>query len=411
MKTASLVGVVVAVAAAAPAAAQSAASDPASVSARAISAATQQLDTPGFWAWAYGPGIQASAAWEAMGTFTGQDFRGFLDPLLDNLTRTSGSIGFNLLHNVSMPFDSAVGDGIGLFPIAYLSRAAFYNETWAWATNPDLLVATRVADEYVLEWPRRLPDGTFSRDAGWAGEVDGNHTFLWADDQFMGTALLARLAALGAPRGPVYLDTVATMQLTYASRMFDHGQYPGFSAGPSGDGLLFHGFNALDNHPSCCKWGRANGWSMMAHVEVLAALDAVDPRHPLRPAILAIFQAHAAALARVQSADGRWHQVLNESGTYLETSATGMFVFALAEGVRRGWLDEATFGPVLQRAWPALAAQVPANGQVSGICIGTGVQTSVAAYQARPTDYAGSSPGLGSVFRAARSFFLYSASR
>ena len=55
-----------------------------------------------------------------------------------------------------------VGDGIGLFPVLYLIRAATKRN----GTQPyDLEVARRVWNEYVLAWPHRINDTarTFSR--------------------------------------------------------------------------------------------------------------------------------------------------------------------------------------------------------------------------------------------------------
>ena len=72
-------------------------------------------------------------------------------------------------------------------------------------------------------------------------------------------------------------------------------------------GLFHHGYDDATKQYSCCAWGRANGWLMMSHVEALRIIPA---SHPQYATALAIFQAHAAALAAVQDkADGRWHQV------------------------------------------------------------------------------------------------------
>ena len=38
------------------------------------------------------------------------------------------------------------------------------------------------------------------------------------------------------------------------------------------DRLYAHVANVATGHHSCCKWGRANGWGMLSHVEVLSAL-------------------------------------------------------------------------------------------------------------------------------------------
>lgn len=97
---------------------------------------------------------------------------------------------------------------------------------------------------------------------------------------------------------------------------------------------MFHGFNAANNQTSCCKWGRANGWIMMAHVEVLLALEKKQPHHPLLPQVLALFQNHSRALLAVQSDSGAWHQVLNETSTFLETSCTAMFLYSYITGIQ-----------------------------------------------------------------------------
>lgn len=147
---------------------------------------------------------------------------------------------------------------------------------------------------------------------------------------------------------------------------------------------------------------------MMSHAEVVQALATVDPAHPSLPAVLAIWRRHAAGLAALQApGDGRFHQVLDDASTYLETSVTAMTLYSLATGVRGGWLDRATFAPVIEAAWAGLAAAVDADGTVTGICTGTGIGTDVAFYEARPTAYNISAPGLGSVFRAAVAYAAY----
>lgn len=63
----------------------------------------------------------------------------------------------------------------------------------------DIDIARLTADHYILGFPHRLPDGTFSRtEAGdWAGEPStAVGSIVWGDDQTMGTVLVARMAAL-----------------------------------------------------------------------------------------------------------------------------------------------------------------------------------------------------------------------
>ena len=86
-------------------------------------------------------------------------------------------------------------------------------------------------------------------------------------------------------------------------------------------------------------WGRALGWYAMALVDVLELLPT---SHPDRPAIIRVLRDVADGVAAVQDpVTGLWYQVLdqpNRAGNYHETSASSMFVYALAKGARQGHL-------------------------------------------------------------------------
>ena len=86
-------------------------------------------------------------------------------------------------------------------------------------------------------------------------------------------------------------------------------------------------------------WGRAMGWYAMAIVDVL---DFLPASHQTRDRIVTIFQRMIHSLAMVQDADtGLWYQVLDQGGcegNYTEASASCMFVYALAKGIRKGYL-------------------------------------------------------------------------
>jgi unsaturated rhamnogalacturonyl hydrolase len=71
-------------------------------------------------------------------------------------------------------------------------------------------------------------------------------------------------------------------------------------------------------------------------------LDHFPQDHPRRAALVAIFGRLTAALERVQdAATGLWYQVLDQGqrpGNYLEASASCMFVYTIAKGVRKEYL-------------------------------------------------------------------------
>ena len=110
----------------------------------------------------------------------------------------------------------------------------------------DVAIATATADHYILGWPHRLDDGTFSRvvTGDWPGEKSTpTGSIVWGDDQTMGTVLVARMAPLF--NGSDYAAEVTRQQIGFAKRLRD----------PE-DGLNYHGYNEEDGHDSCCKWGR-----------------------------------------------------------------------------------------------------------------------------------------------------------
>ena len=115
-----------------------------------------------------------------------------------------------------------------------------------------------------------------------------------------------------------------------------------------------------------------------------------------------IFQQHAAAFKASQASDGRWHQLMNDTKSFLETSTTAMAITALIRGVRGGVLNRTEYVPVIEKAWTGLVSTVLGNGTVTQVCCGTGIQPNKEAYYNRPTSYTCSGPGgAGAVLYAA----------
>jgi len=114
-------------------------------------------------------------------------------------------------------------------------------------------------------------------------------------------------------------------------------------------GLLYHAWDESKQQRWCDPitgrskyfWGRAVGWYVMAIVDVL---DHLPLDHAQRPELIAILNETAAAVVKVQDeATGLWYQILDmpdRKGNYLEASASAMFVYAFAKGVRAGYLSQ-----------------------------------------------------------------------
>ena len=94
--------------------------------------------------------------------------------------------------------------------------------------------------------------------------------------------------------------------------------------------------------------------------------------HPQRQEILNLFRTHLKALAPLQSSHGLWHQMLDKSDTYLETSASAMFVYGMAHAINKGWISPVSYGTILRAGWNAdLTTVVNAKGQVEGTPVAT----------------------------------------
>ena len=178
----------------------------------------------------------------------------------------------------------------------------------------------------------------------------------WSDDFFLGTIAAVRAGDREGLAAAVRLVT------TYAARL----QQP--------DGLFHHDAGAP------AAWGRGNGFGALGLSELLTVLPA---DHPERETVLDVHRRHLAAMRARQAPDGMWRQVVDEPGSYRETSVTAMTLTAMARGIRLGWLD-ASYRPVVDRAWRALLAHVLEDGTLVDVCIGTGAGPTRRYYLDRP---------------------------
>ncbi len=124
-------------------------------------------------------------------------------------------------------------------------------------------------------------------------------------------------------------------------------------------------------------WGRGNAFPALG---LALALSDFPKDHPAYPHMVAEFQQHMFVLARFQDEDGMWHEVIDEPGSYAETSATAMIGLAMERGIRKGWLDPAAYQPRVDAAWRAVLARVGNAGQLVNVCESTNKQKTLQDY-------------------------------
>jgi unsaturated rhamnogalacturonyl hydrolase len=228
--------------------------------------------------------------------------------------------------------------------------------------GPDLSPVIDSWAGYIEHRQFRLPGGAFARHRPQPVSV-------WSDDFYMGVPALAELWRLTGDRAA--LDEAERAARQMAALLFR----------PKA-GLFTHGWSADNPDAPNFFWGRANGWAMLAFCDLL---DAVPANDPARPELLRILRAQIRGVASLQSGQGLWHQVLDRSDSYLETSASAMFVYGIAHAINRGWISPVTYGDIAQTGWLALAARIDARGRVEGTCVGTTFAGDETYYYRRPT--------------------------
>ena len=127
-------------------------------------------------------------------------------------------------------------------------------------------------------------------------------------------------------------------------------------------------------------WGRGNGFAALGFAETLTYLP---EDHPKRASILQMHLKHLDALRQLQQPSGMYWQMLDIPGSYQEFTCTCMIGYAMARGLRRGWLDP-SFQDFADLAWRGVSQRIDDAGSVVDACISTGVQQSVKEYLDRP---------------------------
>ncbi len=281
---------------------------------------------PGEWGYEEGILLDGMAAqWHA--TANGDDFR-YIKAAVDKYIGGDGSIkGFHA--------DQHSLDEIELGRSVLL----VYRVT----QQPRYYKAAKFLHDQLAQQPRTASGGY------WHKQIYPNQ--IWLDGAYMAEPFRAQYAQVF--QQPDDFNDIARQLLLMDQHMRD-----------ARTGLLRHGWDESKQMKwadpktglSPEAWGRAMGWYAMALVEVL---DYFPEGHPDRPELIRALNRTAKAIVAYQDKKtGLWYQVLDkprEKGNFTEASASSMFVYALAKGVRMGYLPQADLAPA-KRGWTAIQA-------------------------------------------------------
>ncbi|MCD8292035.1 MAG: glycoside hydrolase family 88 protein [Prevotella sp.] len=230
-------------------------------------------------------------------------------------------------------------------------------------------------NEHLLYAEPRLEDGTIAR-------LWPHVNTIWADDAFMAISFLSRMGEFTGDNS--YFDDAANQILSYTKYLWCPEKQ-----------LYYHCYHTDTQENGVAHWSRANGWVFMAQADLLSRMP---KDHPMRDAIIENFKQQARGVAHYQGANGLWHQVLDKVDSYEEVTGTAMFVFGMAKGVKEGWLSQ-DFIYVADQGLKGLLTKISDDGDITAICVGTGISPSETYYYNRPTEINGPM-GEGPVLRA-----------
>jgi len=111
-------------------------------------------------------------------------------------------------------------------------------------------------------------------------------------------------------------------------------------------------------------WARGDGWVLAGLAKVLKDLPA-DYKH--RQFFVDKYKRLAKAIAEIQQPEGYWTRSMMdpEHAPGPETSGTAFFTYGFLWGINNGYLDEATYLPVVQKSWAYLKNKaLQKNGKV-----------------------------------------------
>jgi unsaturated rhamnogalacturonyl hydrolase len=187
-----------------------------------------------------------------------------------------------------------------------------------------------------------------------------HHNQLWDDTLMMTVLPLAKIGVV--LNRPHYVNEAKKQFLTHIRYLGDRQT-----------GLFYHGWsfeNGGHNYANAL-WARGNSWVTIAIPEIIEILD-LQPGDPIREFLVDTLNAQVSAIAKLQGEDGRWHTLLNDPTSYLESSASAGFAFGILKSVRKRYVSD-SYLPVGVKAVKGILKKIDEKGELLETSFGTGM--------------------------------------
>lgn len=189
-----------------------------------------------------------------------------------------------------------------------------------------------------------------------ADPVPGREDWWWCDALFMSPPTLAQLGEITGKKQ--YHKFLHQMYWDTAEYLFDRE-----------DDLFYRDqryFFRRSTHGEKVFWSRGNGWVIAGLPRIIPYLRDKDKQ---KQSYIELFKTLAASLAPLQGEDGFWRSSLLDPQEYPnpESSGSGFITYALAWGINNGYLDRATYEPLVWKGWEALSNAVHRDGKIGWV--------------------------------------------
>ncbi len=263
---------------------------------------------------------------------------------------------------------------------AYYGLLAYYAlAQTAEAENNDAL--RKKCKDYLDLYPERFPHPQYSFECYRVGGIGKAWMFMkglsseWENDlrNYADITLEAPVSETGVlchPKWPetekIWIDSVSciTPFMLYAGLAFHEKKYIDYAVKQCigiYDCLLdetcwlLHQAKGFMPNPKLIShdhWSRGNGWGYMGLAELIRYLPSENEH---RAKVEEYFMAHSEALIAYQAKNGLWRQEIPEELSWYESSGTGLILYGLGIGLRKGILRDEKYRQAFEKGIEALA--------------------------------------------------------
>jgi unsaturated rhamnogalacturonyl hydrolase len=269
------------------------------------------------------------------------DYAGFMaaskstgDPKYrDAMLKTAERFNWQLRNKVANADDESIGQ---MYLELYLAQPKDKQDThW--------IEPLKTAMDMVIDWNTLTP--TNDKIPWW-----------WCDALFMAPPVWARMYDITGDKK--YLDYIhtnwhRTYDLLWNKEEHLYARDASYKTKTESNGKLMF-------------WSRGEGWVMGGIARTVDYLPKNDPDIPFLTGQL---KEMAARAKQIQGPDGLWHAGLLDPEHYPlpEISGSALMTYAMAWGMNHGYLDKATYLPVVTRAWKGILGNIYVDGRLGCI--------------------------------------------